>query len=210
MLSGVLLAGGDNRQMNGAVKALLPFGGETVIQKQIREMQKLCSEIIVVTNEPMMFLPVLDRSIRIITDYLPGKGPLGGMHAAFMLAKHDDLWIAGGNMPFISAKAGRLLWEHRKYFSYDAAVPVIAGQPCPLHAVYHHSCGEVVADMFAKGETRLPDMLQKIAWGGVSESFLNEQQVDSQFAFAIGSKDDYTLALQMAARQERTRDTAGT
>ncbi|MBA4543798.1 NTP transferase domain-containing protein [Thermoactinomyces daqus] len=32
MLSGVILAGGENRRMNGRVKALLPFEDSTFLQ----------------------------------------------------------------------------------------------------------------------------------------------------------------------------------
>ena len=52
MLTGAILAGGDNRRMNGEAKALLTFGAEKLIQRQIRQMREICSEMIVVTNHP--------------------------------------------------------------------------------------------------------------------------------------------------------------
>ena len=52
MLTGVILAGGQNKRMDGQNKALLSFSNERLIERQIRIMQESCEEIIVVTNDP--------------------------------------------------------------------------------------------------------------------------------------------------------------
>lgn len=67
MLTGIILAGGDHQRMEGENKALLPIYGELLIQRQIREMESICDEIIIVTNDPKPFLRVVDVSVRIIT-----------------------------------------------------------------------------------------------------------------------------------------------
>ncbi|MCZ8515254.1 molybdenum cofactor guanylyltransferase [Paenibacillus filicis] len=107
-LSGVILAGGKNRRMGGSHKALLPFHQEKLVHRQIRRLKQVCTEIILVTNDPKTFLPLVDSDVRIITDYYSGKGPLGGMHAGLSLANHVNVWLIGCDMPFISPQAAKL------------------------------------------------------------------------------------------------------
>src|SRR5690242_19745844 len=94
-LTGVILAGGKNGRMGGSHKALLPFRNEKLVHRQIRILKEICKEIIVVTNEPRTFLPIIDSGVRIITDFYENKGPLGGMHAALSLASHTNVWMVG-------------------------------------------------------------------------------------------------------------------
>ncbi|TXK76596.1 molybdenum cofactor guanylyltransferase [Paenibacillus sp. N3.4] len=151
MLSGVILAGGENRRMRGELKALLPFGGKPLIARQIDIMREICDEIIVVTNEPKPYLSVVDRSVRIITDFYVGQGPLGGMHAALSLAKHASIWVVGCDMPFISSKAAQLLLQ-RKLDGFEAVVPLVAGQMYPLHGIYDQACASHIGPLLQLGE----------------------------------------------------------
>lgn len=91
MLTGVILAGGDNRRMGGRVKALLPFHGEPLIVRQIRRMRIACDTVIAVARYPEKLEDALmNDDILLIEDRIPGKGPLGGMHAAFSVLDHGD------------------------------------------------------------------------------------------------------------------------
>lgn len=108
-LSGVILAGGRNRRMGGSPKALLSYHREKLIHRQIRVMRTICEEVILVTNEPRLYLPIVDRDVRILTDSYAGQGPLGGMHAALSLARCDNVWIIDCDMPFVSSRAARLM-----------------------------------------------------------------------------------------------------
>src|SRR5690554_547005 len=114
MLTEVILAGGKNSRMGGQKKALLSFSHERLIERQIRILQRRCNEVIVVTNEPRTLLPILGDTVRIITDFISGKGPLSGMHAAFTLSKNADLWVVACDMPFISLNAADLMWKRKK------------------------------------------------------------------------------------------------
>lgn len=73
MLTRLILEGGPSRRMNGERKALLPFGGKTIIQCQVKVMRKICSEVIVVTPDPKPLLRLLDTDVRIITDFFPAR-----------------------------------------------------------------------------------------------------------------------------------------
>ncbi|KRE45931.1 molybdenum cofactor guanylyltransferase [Paenibacillus sp. Soil724D2] len=190
MLTGVILAGGANRRMNGELKALLPFGGQPLIVRQVDRMKILCDEIIVVTNDPKSYLPILDRSVRIITDFHTGYGPLGGMHAGLSLAKHSSVWVVGCDMPFISYKAAELLWN-RKREGIEAVVPLVSGKLVPLHGIYDRECKTKILPLLGKGETRISALLEHIFWSELGDEYLQKNGVDLKFISSIKTMEDY-------------------
>lgn len=197
MLSGVILAGGDNKRMNGQVKALLTFEGTPLILRQIAEMSKICSEIIIVTNEPRSFLPLVDRSVRIITDFYQGKGILSGMHAGLMLAKHQNVWVIGSDMPFISSRAAEYLLDLKENLQLDAVIPLIGGCLYPLHGIYDKNIAETVAKKLQSGSSDMKDVLKSVRWAELTELKMVEQGIPSSFVTAIKTQNDYQNALNM-------------
>jgi molybdenum cofactor guanylyltransferase len=196
MITGAILAGGQNRRMEGKVKALLPFSGELMIERQIKQLKTICDEIIVVTNQPGIFLPVLDRSIRIITDYFPSKGPLSGMHAALSLARNSDVWIVGCDMPFISPEAAQAMLELKKAMKCDAVVPLVDGKTHPLHGLYSKSCADAISALLLSGEYRVMEMLRMIYWQEAPETHFEELGINLKFVTNVNSPEDYEAALQ--------------
>ncbi|MGO4547984.1 molybdenum cofactor guanylyltransferase [Paenibacillus sp. 2TAB23] len=192
MLSGVVLAGGTNRLINGELKALLSFGGQPMIARQLDRMREICDELIVVTQDPTPFLNIVNRSVRIITDFYEGQGPLGGMHAALSLAKHASVWVVGCDMPFISNKAAELLLE-RKRDGFEAVVPMVAGERYPLHGIYDRTCASHIVPLLQQGETQLSSLLKHIFWGERDDRYLCENGVDLNFVSSIKTFDDYEV-----------------
>ncbi|EGL82458.1 molybdopterin-guanine dinucleotide biosynthesis protein A [Caldalkalibacillus thermarum TA2.A1] len=203
MMTGVILAGGQNRRMNGEIKGLLPFGGEKVVERQVRIMKTICDEIILVTNHPRPFLPVFGNAIRIITDFFKTGGPLSGMHAAFSLAKHQELWVVACDMPFISPKAARLMQQHRREKGCDAVVPVLKNKLYPLNAVYHQSCAPSITMMLQQQNGQLEDLLHYLNWAAVTESFFNHHGLDLSFVIDFNTFDEYNQLLQLEERKDK-------
>lgn len=195
MLTGLILAGGPNTRMNGDPKALLPFGGEALIERQIKIMRETCQEVIVVTRDPAPLLRLLNKDVRIITDYFFGKGPLAGMHAGFSLAKHDHIWVVGCEMPFLSIKAAELLLESMEQ-GYDAALPYVNGSLYPLHAVYDKACAGPIAALLEKEEARLSELLKSLRCRGIPESVFVDRGVNPRFIASIDTCEDYQQALE--------------
>lgn len=183
--------------MQGEQKALLPFAGQPLIVRQIERMRPLCDEIIVVTNDPKPFLYILERSIRIITDFFPSHGPLGGMHAALSLAKNASVWIVGCDMPFISGKAAELLLE-RKLDGLEAVIPLVAGGLYPLHGIYGRECKQHIVPLLQQGETRVSALFNHILWGELADRYLRENGVELNFVNSIKTRDDYDTMKKIA------------
>jgi molybdenum cofactor guanylyltransferase len=196
MLTGVILAGGKNRSMKGAAKALLTFSEEKLIERQVREMKLLCQEVIVVTNEPRLFLPILGSSVRIITDFFSGKGPLAGMHAALSLSAYSHVWVVGCDMPFISADAADLIWKSKRVSDVEALIPSIEGKLQPLHGIYDKRCRDACALLLQRGETRVHEIFKHVRWEEIPDRLLAEQGISTKFAMNINTQLEYEQALE--------------
>lgn len=184
MLTGLILAGSSKTQGDGQLAALLPCRGELLIQIQVREMQEICEEIIVATPDPRPFLKILDPSIRIITDFYRGRGPLGGMYAGFSLSSHPNIWAVGSDMPYISAKAASLLLE-RKQEGYEAAIPWIGGVSYPLHGVYDKSCTGHIQTLVNNGDNRTASLIRRLNNLDMLEHHFEERGINLEFVRSL-------------------------
>lgn len=191
MLTGVILAGGDHQRMGGENKALLPIYDELLIQRQIREMESICDEIIIVTNEPKPFLRVVDVSVRIITDFIRGKGPMGGLHAGLSLAEHEEAWVVGCDMPLVSAQAARFMQQFKDEFKLEAVVPRIGGRLEMLHSIYNTSIANKALSLLNIGDHRLEQLLHYIRWSEMDSDQFVVRGIETYFTQAIKTIDDY-------------------
>ncbi|CAH1224990.1 Molybdenum cofactor guanylyltransferase [Paenibacillus plantiphilus] len=200
MLTGLILAGGPQRRMKEACKPLLEFGGECLLQRQVREMRSICSEVIVAAEDPRPLLRIVDRDVRIITDYYPGKGPLGGMHAGLSLARNRAVWVVGCGMPFLSARAALLLLGLQQG-RFDAAVPVICGIPSPLHGIYDKDCAEEALALIERGERQMIGLLKELAWVEAYDYMFEGKGIDTLFVQNIRTWEQYQDLLKRAGLQ---------
>lgn len=197
MLTGLILTDGPNQSLDGAPKALLPFAGDTLIQCQIREMNKICEEIIVVTQEPKSFYRLLDLTVRIITNYFPGKGPLSSIHAGLSLAQLPDVWIVESGMPFLSATAAELLWNYKRN-NCHAVIPSVDGVTYPLCGIYDKRCASKAYALLSNGETSVKAFLKELDWEEFPEKILKNNGAYIHFLFHIDSHAKYKEALLLS------------
>lgn len=133
-ISGIILAGGRSSRM-GQDKTLMSLHNETLIERTVKELQNVASEIIVASNDTSKYnLPGLIE----VPDAFPGAGPLGGMHAGLTAVRHEYAFVVSCDMPLFSSELASYLLERRHGF--DVVVPEIYGCLEPLCAVYAKSC----------------------------------------------------------------------
>jgi molybdopterin-guanine dinucleotide biosynthesis protein A len=190
MLTGIILAGGSSKRMNGENKSLLMLEGVTLIERQIRLMREICSEIIIVTNTPKVYLRKVDESVRIITDYIPSKGPLSGMHAGLTLSQNQAAWIVSCDMPFLSIEAAKHMLR-RKQEGYEAVIPTKQNTPYPLYGVYDRDCAMHIWSMLRNEDTRVSSLLNVLNWLEIPLSDYQAAGIDTPFLKSIKTLDDY-------------------
>jgi molybdopterin-guanine dinucleotide biosynthesis protein A len=196
MLTGVILAGGSNQWLGNQLKGLLPFEGEKLIHRQIRKMSEVCQEVILVSDEPKHYLKEVDYPIRIITDYIPGTGPLSGMYASFSLGKRDDLWVVSCDMPFISPKAAQWMLDKKRDLRCEAVIPMLDGIPYPLHGVYDKGCVNAIWKLLDRKQYRLHDLLPLLQWERVTKDHFYEHGLATQFTCKLSTLEEYQIYQQ--------------
>ncbi|MCC6737712.1 MAG: molybdenum cofactor guanylyltransferase [Planctomycetia bacterium] len=124
----VVLCGGRSERM-GRDKALLDWGGKPLVAHVASRLSPAFEEV-VLSGDPSRYGRL---GWRCIADR-GGAGPLAGLCAAFLALPHAALFLVACDMPRIDAASAVALWPHLR--SRDAAVPLAAHGPEPLHAFY--------------------------------------------------------------------------
>lgn len=133
----IVLAGGKNLRL-GRSKALETIGGKSLIERVVERLRPLSRQILIVTSQEGLDLPVTDKE-EILTDFYPGKGPLGGIYTGLAASRSLCNVVVACDMPFLNTELLRYMIDLSHDF--DAVVPrLAAGMLEPLHAVYSKGC----------------------------------------------------------------------
>ncbi|HEY0779525.1 MAG TPA: molybdenum cofactor guanylyltransferase [Gemmatirosa sp.] len=148
--TGVVLAGGDARRFGGAPKGLARVHGARIIDRVADALRAACDDLLLVANAPDAtdWLP----GVRVVADVLPGRGALGGLHAALAHASGPVIVVAW-DMPFVpAALLGGLRAEGAR--GAPAVVPEGTDGPEPLCAYYGAGCRAAAESLLGAGERR--------------------------------------------------------
>jgi molybdenum cofactor guanylyltransferase len=133
-ISGVILAGGASKRLNGLTKSKIVIGGETIISRMVNTIKDIFSEIIIVTNTPEEYQEF--RNYKIVGDQILNIGPLGGIDAALKASSCEAVFVFAGDMPLIDK---RLIVRQIEFYNTgkcDILIPQIADFIEPLHSIY--------------------------------------------------------------------------
>ncbi len=142
-VTGLILAGGKSRRL-GRDKTTLPWpppaagqpaapGTPTLLAVTAGRLAAVCAEVVLVgyraEHQPLPY--------RTVPDVYPDSGSLGGIYSGLTAAGSWAFAIAA-DMPFLNLALVRHMLSLPR--EWDALVPVIAGRPEPLHALYGPAC----------------------------------------------------------------------
>lgn len=131
-----MLAGGRASRFGGINKALIEIEGVPIINRTIKILEPLFSEIILAgwpggSPMPAGVIPVDDN--------FPGLGPLGGIEAALKICSSEMLFVFGGDMPWLSVELIREQAEEMRIAQPEILAARIGGLTEPLHSIYSRS-----------------------------------------------------------------------
>jgi len=175
-VSGVVLAGGLSRRM-GRNKALLQIGGLSLVERQVALLGSRFSEISISANDAANYAFL---RIPVVPDAFPGKGPLAGLHAAFLRSSREAILLLACDLPNVPPELFDVLL--REIDGFDAVVPRTADMRShPMCALYRRSCLRIVERNLSRGDSRFGSVLEdpelNIRWllpveGGFQDSDL--------------------------------------
>ena len=141
----MILAGGKSRRM-GQDKLPLMVGEKPLLDRVLLALATRCDEILIVGGG--RYAPA---GARRIPDLRPSRqGPLAGIEAGLLAARHRAVFVVAGDMPFLTGDlAGYLLG----LLSDDvpAVVPDFGGRPHPLCAAYGREIQSAVSAALDRG-----------------------------------------------------------
>jgi molybdopterin-guanine dinucleotide biosynthesis protein A len=143
MESAAILAGGQATRFGGRDKSALPVDGRTIRERQIAAIAPLTDDLQIV-----------------VSDLVPGCGPLGGLHAALTAARHDTLLLIACDMPYVSTALIEYLLSLAG--GVDAVVPRSERGYHPLCAVYTRACLEPAAARLADRRLKMRDLVDSL------------------------------------------------
>jgi len=114
----------------GRDKLSLEVGGATLVERVAGALSPRCEEVILAGGGQA------PPGVRAVGDSRPGQGPLAGMEAGLAAARHPLVFVAAGDMPFLSPELVGLLLEILRDRGSLAVVPDDGRGTHPLCAAY--------------------------------------------------------------------------
>jgi molybdopterin-guanine dinucleotide biosynthesis protein A len=207
--SAAILAGGQATRFDGRDKGSLIVDGRTILERQIAELSRVTGDVLIVERSGLdragfrfstarraearraeAAVPVAGAVVpRLISDIVPGCGPLGGVHAALTEARGDALFVAACDMPYLDAGFIRYLLGLTA--DADAVVPRTERGYHPLCAVYTRACLHPIARRLADRRLKMIDLLNDVRTRIVTPEELNRFSGDGKLLANVNTPAEY-------------------
>jgi molybdopterin-guanine dinucleotide biosynthesis protein A len=161
-----ILAGGKSKRM-GAEKAFLQLGCQTLLMRALALAATVAAEVRIV-GAPERFLPFG----RVVQDVFPGRGPLGGIHAALRESETELNLMLAVDLPFVESRFLEYLIASACQCAAVVTVPRSKDGWQPLCAVYRREFAAVAERALQKGKNRIDALFPQVETRAISEEEL--------------------------------------
>lgn len=185
-ISAAILADGRNSRIQQE-KSLLKLGNLHLIEAQIEILDRIFSDIHIVTSKPILQqkLPQIPK----IQDKYHNCGPLGGIHTALLHCEAESVFIFACDMPNLNGELIELQLEKYRKTACDALVPRHREGIEPLHAIYAKSCLFPIESNLRRNECSVRSFYEKIKL-----RFWNVSEKNIEYFYNINTHHDLQKA----------------
>jgi molybdenum cofactor guanylyltransferase len=142
----------------GREKLSIEIGGLPLIERVNNALSASCHEVLVVGGGGFRI-----QRAREVADERPGRqGPLAGIEAGLAASKYDHVFVAAGDMPFLSQELVGYLLERLDHGNVVAVIPQYAGRSHPLCGAYARWLLPRVRDALDDGVRAVREFLEGI------------------------------------------------
>jgi len=127
----LVLAGGDSRRM-GRPKPWIEVGETVLLRYVVERLAPAFSEVVVSFGEPEQMEQLVPY--RVVFDRKRAAGPLAGLEAGLLAARHEVLFAVACDMPFVTTSVAELAVAAAR--TCDAAIPRHDGLFEPVCGAY--------------------------------------------------------------------------
>jgi molybdenum cofactor guanylyltransferase len=176
----------------GRDKLLLEVGAEPLLRRVCDALSPHCAEIIVVGGGGGS---VRLKSVRrILDERRGGLGPLAGLEAGLAAARSPLVFVAAGDLPFLSERVVCYLLERLESSGVSAVVPRHRGESHPLCAAYDRGVLSQVRSALDGGVRSVREFLEGLAPVAYVEEELRRFGDPDHFLMNINSPEDLERA----------------
>lgn len=187
----VILAGGKSRRM-GSDKAMLMFGGVTVLEHLVNTFGAYFGSVAVSVGEQGRYNTYGAEEI---LDIYTGRGPMTGLHAAFERTDAEKVFLTAVDLPFGDPELASFLSSFLNG-EYDAClIRRISGDLEPLFGVYSRGCLEAISDCLNSGRLAMTSFLERVRVRFIDEDELSDRFDVDTILSNINTQKDYIRAL---------------
>ena len=191
--SAAILVGGLARRFDGRLKAALPVGGRTILERQVTALAATSiREVIVVGSWTLA--PV--SGVRHVPDVLEQRSGLAGLYSALLMATTPIVVVLAGDMPFVQPSLLSVLAEVRP--DAHAVVPRVDGRWHPLCAGYRRTAAPTIKARLDRGDLRISEAMTDLRVVEVPQEAIARMDPDGKLLMNLNTPDDYERARQRA------------
>ena len=183
----------------GQDKGLLPFRGESLIERVIHRVSHIADELVVITNKPDKYGFL---NLPLFSDIFPGRGALGGMYTALSVASNDLVSVVACDMPFVNSKvlAAELDWQVAT--NSDIVIPHTGKGLEPFHAIYRRKpCLPEIGRALDNDQWRIDSWFSKVNLIRFDRDQITRYDPDMLCFFNINTPDDLNEAVRISKTQ---------
>ena len=141
----------------GREKLSIEVGGVPLIQHVQNALASCCNEVLVVGGGDFRL-----EGVRYVAGERPGGlGPLSGIEAGLAAARFDHVFVAAGDMPFLTQSVVGYLLERLELGGAAAVVPRYGGRTHPLCAAYDRALCPLVGSALDGGIRAMRGFLER-------------------------------------------------
>jgi molybdopterin-guanine dinucleotide biosynthesis protein A len=188
---GAVLAGGKSRRY-GRNKALEIFQGERLIDRQLRKVQALFPEVLVIANKPCDYLQL---EVTLLRDVIPGVGPLGGIYTGLLFAQGKSVFVTACDMPFLQPAVVKKMVQLSR--NNDVVIPEKKEGLEPLHAIYSARCLPQIKKMLEREKFQVVSFFPTVKVCRLSQEDLQKLDPYGLSFFNINTPDDMERARKL-------------
>ncbi|MDI6687449.1 MAG: molybdenum cofactor guanylyltransferase, partial [Desulfobacterales bacterium] len=188
--SGVILAGGLSTRFSGQNKAFISIGGKRILDHIYEVFNKLFTEIILVTNDPIKYL---EWDLNIGTDLFPIRSSLTGIHAGLFYSTNPYSFFIACDTPFLKTEMAEAIVNSIEP-GVDIVLPETSEGIQPLCAVYSKQCLKYVEGQLTRKELQIRRFFKKVRIKKLPENLLQKNDPDLLSFFNINTPDDLAKA----------------
>lgn len=184
-----IIAGGKSSRM-GTNKALIDFGGQTLIERIIERTQGLDQQAtILITNTPDDYAHL---DLPMFPDIVPDSGSLGGIYTALYHSQTSHTIVIACDMPFVSSDVIRVMMQDAE--TYDVVVPTVEGYPQGLHAIYSNACLEPIRAKIEAKRLKVIGFYDQMRVKYLDEKALETVNQDQLAFMNVNTPEDLAIA----------------